>query len=160
MSVTYGAGGGTGTFTAGIASEIQKEYDLDIVEICENDDDEEKTYICTERLIREFGDELDVIYVTSHDSVAVCRCLEDLGKQDRIKVIGHDIFDEMIEYMERRMLIASVFLNAEESGRRALSLLVEKILGNGFSEKEIKIKPELVLKGNLECYKCDKRPGN
>ena len=26
MSVTYGAGGGTGTFTAGIAEEIQKEY--------------------------------------------------------------------------------------------------------------------------------------
>ena len=28
MSVTYGAGGGTGPFTAGIAEEIQKEYGM------------------------------------------------------------------------------------------------------------------------------------
>lgn len=31
MSVTYGAGGGTGTFTAGIASEIQKEYGVPVL---------------------------------------------------------------------------------------------------------------------------------
>ena len=31
MSVTYGAGGGTGTFTAGIASEIQNEYDVPVL---------------------------------------------------------------------------------------------------------------------------------
>ena len=31
MSVTYGAGGGTGTFTAGIASEIQKEYQVPVL---------------------------------------------------------------------------------------------------------------------------------
>lgn len=31
MSVTYGAGGGTGTFTAGIASEIQEEYGVPVL---------------------------------------------------------------------------------------------------------------------------------
>ncbi|MBQ6376797.1 MAG: methylenetetrahydrofolate reductase [Lachnospiraceae bacterium] len=31
MSVTYGAGGGTGTFTAGIASEIQNEYGVPVL---------------------------------------------------------------------------------------------------------------------------------
>ena len=31
MSVTYGAGGGTGTFTAGIASEIQNEYNVPVL---------------------------------------------------------------------------------------------------------------------------------
>ena len=31
MSVTYGAGGGTGTYTAGIASEIQNEYDVPVL---------------------------------------------------------------------------------------------------------------------------------
>ena len=31
MSVTYGAGGGTGTYTAGIASEIQNEYGVPVL---------------------------------------------------------------------------------------------------------------------------------
>ena len=128
-----------------------KRYGMTIVDILENDDSNIKSYECTHQLLTEHP-ELDVIYMTSYDSVSVCKCIENMGMQEKVKVIGHDIYQEMVSYMQKDLLIASIFQNPQKQGRMVVRILAEWILGEKIDKEHIHIKPELVMRSNLEAY--------
>ena len=72
--------------------------------------------------------------------------------QEKVKVIGHDIYQEMVPYMQKDLLIASIFQNPQKQGRTVVRMLAEWILGEKIDKEHIHIKPELVMRSNLEAY--------
>lgn len=128
-----------------------EKYKLELLDVLENNDDSVKTYECTHKLITEHPD-INVIYKTSFDSVFVCRCIENMGYKGKISVIGHDIYQEMIPYLQNDMLLATVFQNPQKQGRSVVRILAQWILGERNIKKHIRLRPELVLKSNIESY--------
>lgn len=125
---------------------------LKIAEIMENEDNKTKTYNCTYALLKKYP-EIKAIYITSFDTVTVCKCVENMGLKDKVWVVGHDIYPEMVKYLENGPILATVFQNPILTGRIGFDLLLNYILGNRVKQGEMIIHPELVLKSNLECYK-------
>jgi ABC-type sugar transport system substrate-binding protein len=76
-----------------------------------------------------------------------------MGLKDKVWVVGHDIYPEMVKYLENGPILATVFQNPILTGRIGFDLLLNYILGNRVKQGEMIIHPELVLKSNLECYK-------
>ena len=128
-----------------------EQYGIEVVDVLYNNDNKTETYSCTDNLISEHP-EIDVIYKTSFDCIQVCKCLLLKGLQDKIKVIAHDVFAGMQQYMKNGQLLATVFQNQQVIGRQSVRTLFNAIMGDIPVEKNILIRPELVLKSNLENY--------
>ena len=120
--------------------------------VVENYDNSELSYARTKELIGQYPG-LKGIFVTSYNFVSVCRCLQDCGRSD-ITVIGHDLYPEMERCMLEGQLKASIYQNPFLQGRTAVKVLYE-YLTDKKAAGDIIIKPELVMKSNLECYKKD-----
>ena len=138
------------TITEVFTQQCEK-YGLELRDILENDDNSVRTYECAHKLLTEHPD-IDVIYKTSFDSVFVCRCIENMGLKGRVQVIAHDIYQEMIPYLMNDMIAAAIFQNPQEQGRAVVRILTEWILGNRDIPEHVDLRPELVLKANIESY--------
>lgn len=162
IAIKYGAGAKVGVITTNFKHANHKliidvfrgeceKNGLVLLDILENNDNSVRTYECTHKLITEHPD-IDVIYKTSFDSVFVCRCIENMGLKGKVHVIGHDIYQEMIPYIMNDMIDATIFQNPQEQGRAVVRILTEWILGEKSIPKRIHLRPELVLKSNIESY--------
>jgi LacI family transcriptional regulator len=120
--------------------------------VVENYDNSDLSYKRTKELLEQYPC-LKGIYVTSYNFVSVCRCLADCGRSD-IAVIGHDLYPEMERCMLDGQLKASIYQNPFYQGRTAVKVLYEHLTEKKHAG-DIIIKPELVMKSNLECYKKD-----
>jgi LacI family transcriptional regulator len=169
LSFCLGEGGNVAVFTCNKDILIQKECIGGFVEEAERDglkvkgifetqDNKEIAYALTEKVLRELPD-VRGIYVSSSNSVGVCSCLEQNGRQKDVFVIGQDLFPELVEKLKVRSLKATLFQNPFEQGRRAVRMLYGHLTGEEMYNSEVKITPQLVLTSNLESYshyiKCD-----
>jgi LacI family transcriptional regulator len=135
----------------GFCSEA-KEYGLKIRAVLENHDRSELAYMQTGKIIKMFPD-VRGIYVTSYNSIPVCTCIHDSGLADKITVIGHDLYPELVPYIEKGSLKASIYQNPFLYGRTAVKVIYEYMTEKKDYPGDILIKPELILKSNLVCYK-------
>ena len=126
-------------------------YGLKITEIAENRDSKELTYKHTRELIDRHPD-LKAIYITSFDSVSVCRCIEDMNAADRISVISHDIYREMLGYLENGPLIATIYQNPQRIGKEGIMQTFYSIVGREGLESSIVVRPELVMRSSLSGF--------
>ena len=70
----------------------------------------------------------------------------------KVKVIAHDIYPEMVKYMNNGQILASIYQNPILMGKTAVSMAFNHIAGDK-SESGIKtIRPEIILKNNRSCY--------
>jgi LacI family transcriptional regulator len=128
-----------------------KKYNLNIKGIFETQDDKEIAYYLTEKVIKMYGD-LDAIYITSYNSVAVCNKLEEMGINKKIFVIGHDLYPELVENLKAGTLNATLFQNPFKQGEQAVKAMFEYINNPINGLKSILISPQIVLESNLECF--------
>ena len=126
--------------------------DLVVKGIFETQDDKKIAYYLTEKIIKEIPD-LEGIYVSSYNSVAVCSCLEDYGKQDTVTVIGQDLFLELVYKLEVGSLKATLFQDPFEQGRRAVEIMYSHLTGEVQEKEEFLLTPQLVFTSNLDSYK-------
>lgn len=59
----------------------------------------------------------------------VCRIVKDMGLSGKVKIVGTDVFRELIPYFEDGTLLASIYQSGREQGRRALQILSRKLSG-------------------------------
>ena len=136
----------------GFTQHVGSPEDFVVKAVVENYDNSDLSYARTKELIEQYPN-LKGIFVTSYNFMAVCRCLADCGRDD-IAVIGHDLYPEMERCMLDGQLKASIYQNPFLQGRIAVKVLYE-FLTEKKPAGDIIIKPELVMKSNLECYKKD-----
>jgi ABC-type sugar transport system, periplasmic component len=148
----------TGYQGAGIHPEvIEGFYDgckskaLNIIGIYENHDDPELAYYTTGKVLDEHP-ELEGIYICSANSVTVCKRLKEKGYAGRIKVVASDIFPELKDYMMEDVIHASIFQDPFNQGRLALKYMYQHIAEGKLFDKDILIKPQIILKSNIETF--------
>lgn len=124
---------------------------LRIVSVMENNDNRTRTYDCTRELLRQFP-EIQAIYITSFDSIPVCKCVESMNLKEKILVVGHDVYPDMVKYLQDGSLFASIFQDPIMIGEKGIEFLINCILGDRQECREILTQPQLVLSSNLECY--------
>ena len=128
-----------------------EKYGIDVKKILFNDDSKAKTYAATKTLLQKYPD-INLIYVTSYDSVSACRCIENMKMQHQVKVLSHDIHRGMLPYLEKEMIVASIYQNPKLQGRIAIDRMVSYLLGNRDFPRSNPVRPELVLRSNVSCY--------
>ena len=119
--------------------------------VYETQDDVDIAYMLTKKLLAE-QPELKVIYVATSNSVAVCRCILDMGEGDRVKVIATDIFPDMIPFIESELISATLYQNPIRMGRMAVKTIYNAFSTGERPDADILVYPQLVLKSNYGIF--------
>ncbi len=114
------------------------------------DDLPEKAYLLTQNMLQQDSPP-DGIFVTNYCSPMVCRAIEECGFVESIKVVGVDLCDEIRTLLKNGQLLATLYQNQSDQARKAGQHLLDYILHQTES-KQINIKPELVLRSNMDSY--------
>lgn len=131
--------------------EENKDRALDVIGIYENQDDPEIAYYATGKLIKDCP-EVGGIYVNSSNSATVCKKLKELGLNEKIKLVTTDIFPELKDYIIDGTVQASIFQDPFTQGRQAVKCLYRHISGEEKLDSDILIKPQVIMKSNLELF--------
>ena len=135
MSVTRSDGGKLAVFTGNRDAPVHKGCIEGFVEKAGGIGDLFDTYddfeAAQRHTIELFSGKSDIagIYVSSYNSPGVCRGLEKLGLAGKIPVIGHDIYPEIIKYLDDGTLTATLFQDQRTYGRNSLRCLYEHLVG-------------------------------
>jgi len=124
---------------------------LNIIGIYENHDDPELAYYTTGKVLDKYP-ELEGIYVSTANSIAVCKKLKESGHAGRIKVVASDFFPELHKYMEEDVIHASVFQDPYNQGRLALKYLYWNIAEGRTFDRNILLKPQIILKSQMDSF--------
>lgn len=127
------------------------ESNLSVTGVYETQDDVDIAYLLTKKVIQSNPD-LGMIYVATSNSVAVCKCILDLQLSDRIKIIATDIFPDMGRYVEKGLILATIYQNTLKMGRMAVKLIYDSVTKGEPMDEETLIFPHLVLRSNYSVY--------
>ncbi len=114
------------------------------------DDLPEKAYSLTKKMLLQDSPP-NGIFVTNYCSPMVCKAIEDCDFVGKIKVVGVDLYDEIRTLLKNGQLLATLYQNQSDQARKAGRHLLDYILHQTES-KCIHIKPELVLRSNMDIY--------
>jgi len=126
-------------------------HELTVKGVFETQDDKKIAYYLTEKILSDMPD-VHGVYVSSYNTVAVCDCLRDQKKSDSIKIIGQDIYEEMLPCMRDGTQRATLFQDPYEQGKRAVRILYNHLIGAAVPESYYKITPQIVFTSNLDAF--------
>jgi len=129
---------------------VAAEKQFQVSGVYETQDDVDIAYALTKKVISEQPG-LNVIYVATGNSVAVCKSIIDMGAFDGVKVIGTDIFPDVCPYVESGLIIGLIYQNPIRMGRMSVSAIYNAVSGEQ-PEREILVYPQLVLRSNYAVY--------
>lgn len=119
--------------------------------IFENEEKEDVAYENTLLALREIPN-LRGIYVATANSPAVCRALEDAGKAREIVVVATDLFGEMVPYLAKGVIQATIFQNPYRQGFEAVRLLFRFLVEGVVPPPCRYLEPIVVMRSNMEFY--------
>jgi LacI family transcriptional regulator len=134
--------------------ENASDFPLDLIGIYENQDNPDIAYYSTGSLL-ESHPEVGGIYVNSSNSIVICKKLKEAGRAGDIKLITTDVFNELNEYMEDGTIHATIYQNPFEQGRIVVNQLYALLSGQKKVQKDILIKPQIIIKSNFTEYYSD-----
>ena len=128
----------------------------EVVCICETEDIPEKAYEAI-RTQHDAHPELNAIFVSTATSEPICAYLQANGLQERISLLGTDIFEALQGYVSSGIMKGTIYQNQEQVGRLAVAYAYEyltKFNSYGYAdwhpEKLLLVKPNLYLRANLD----------
>ncbi|MDR2617453.1 MAG: LacI family DNA-binding transcriptional regulator [Treponema sp.] len=116
--------------------------------VYETQDDPELAHFLAGKVIREQPD-LRAIYVATGNSIAVCRCIEEMGLQGKISIVATDIYPEIRTYMEKDIIQGVIFQDQIRQGENAVRVVFDYLSGGIIPSKSILIQPQLIMRSNL-----------
>lgn len=108
-----------------------------------------------ERLVQEAfetHERIDAIYISSSNSIPICRYVDEHGLSDQVTIIASDIFDELNEYLRRGVVNATIFQDPFAQGYTAFEKLYYNLAENRPVPTFVTARPQIVLKSNLPLY--------
>lgn len=122
---------------------------IEIIELYENVYYPEKLFETLSEFLHTI-DNIQGIYANNARTTArVCAMVKEIGYQDKVTVIGSELFDESKEALKHGILNAVIDQNGYEQGYKGVSIAFESIvLGNEVPGKH-EIHTSLILKNNL-----------
>lgn len=129
-----------------------KRYGIEVVGVYGTEENPEIAYSLTGDIIKRYPD-IRGMYISSYNSVGVCRWLKEHDMRDRVVTIGHDLYPELNVMIEDGFLKATLFQDQFEYGRRGLKTLFEYISGARTIDKCTKqMTPTLVTSSMLPFF--------
>lgn len=123
----------------------------DVVAVLENQESEILAAENTKQLLAMYPD-LSGIYVATANSVAVCRVLVEKGVSQKVKVVTTDLFDEIVSYLQKGVIRATLFQNPYRQGRKAVELLFRFLVEKYRPKSHYYLEPIVVMRSNLSFY--------
>ena len=121
------------------------------VRLMEHNDNPKIAYYLTEQILTELPN-VKGIYCSTAVTVPVCEKLVEAGRSDDIVVIGTELLTDFVPYIENNVINASIFQNPFKLGYLSYRTLYECIAGNPPAKKEVRINPQIVIRGNVSYY--------
>ena len=100
----------------------------------------------------ETHERIDAIYISSSNSIPICRYVDEHGLSDQVTIIASDIFDELNEYLRRGVVNATIFQDPFAQGYTAFEKLYYNLAENRPVPTFVTARPQIVLKSNLPLY--------
>jgi LacI family transcriptional regulator len=122
-----------------------------VVRVFENEEDENLAYESTFRALREVPN-LRGIYVATANSPAVCRALEEAGRAGSVAVVTTDLFGEMVPYLSKGVIQATLFQNPYRQGFEAVIVLFRFLVEGVVPPPCRYLEPVVVMRSNMEFY--------
>ena len=93
----------------GFQSRLREEYpEIQVVDVVESHDSPQESYACTQALLKRHPD-LTGIYVAEGASPSgAARAVVEAAAAGRIKIIGHDLVNETMQYVQRGVITATL----------------------------------------------------
>ena len=123
-----------------------------VVRIIQGHEDEEEVFTKTIQLLRELKD-LGGIYISTVNSIPVCRAVEVEGRAGKIRVISTDLFAELTPYFINGTLSASIYQNPFRQGQIAVQLIVDHLLHGKPFPHTCYLNPIVALRSNLRMFR-------
>jgi LacI family transcriptional regulator len=125
--------------------------ELEIAAVLEAHDDETEAYDKCRKALRSIPDATG-IYVSTANSVAVMRALDDSGRGERVSVIATDLFPALAEHIETGRVAATLYQRPWAQGQIAFQALY-KFLAEGVAPPPvIRLSPHIVMRSNLKLF--------
>lgn len=122
------------------------------VAVYETQDDEVVGYHLTEKLLRDYPYVNGIFIGTSH-SMGVCKKIIEVGRANDIKIVCVDTYPQIIEYIQKNVISATIFQNPYLQGKMAVARMAEYLVTQLMPEKQVLINPRIVLKSNCMNYR-------
>ena len=132
-------------------TEENKRYGFVNVKVMEHQDDPRIAYFLTEQFLRETPS-VKGIYSSTAVSASVCEAVEHVGMSGKIKVICTELVQELVPYIEKGLVTATLFQDPYRQGKIAFKKMYEYITERTDVPRDLYINPEIVVQGNLDYY--------
>lgn len=132
--------------------EAAAQFGLETAHVYYTEDCWETAARYTEDAITRF-EGLDGIFVSSYLAPSVCQYLKKHGLVGKIKVIGVDVYEEIIDCLNDGSLLATLYQNQYLQARSAADTMLDCISTGVRMLPPVRMKPELVMLSNLQNYR-------
>lgn len=92
------------------------------------------------------------IYIATANSMPVIEAMEELGRDQRIKVITTDLFPAMVPYIRSQTIAATIHQRAREQGAIAFQAIARFLTERVQPPPQISINPAVVMRSNLDLF--------
>lgn len=123
-------------------------YGLHVLECVDMQDSSQVLKECLPGLFEKYHDSIDGIYITSGVSIELCKFVENYD----CCLVTFDIYDELASYIEKRVVLASVFQDVFKQSKNAFEKFVRYSIDGEQVDKEIFTNINLITKSNLHIY--------
>lgn len=124
---------------------------LTLLAAIESHDSREGAHRATLELIRT-NPELGGIYVNTANSQPVMHALDEAKRIGKIHVIATDLFPEMVHWIERGQVFASLHQRPFTQGKNAFEILSRYLLTGEAPQRVNRLAPHIVLRSNLPVF--------
>ena len=122
---------------------------IEIIELYENVYYPDKLFDTLSEFLHTIDNILGIYANNARTTARVCTMVKDIGYQDKVTIIGSELFDESKEALKQGILNAIIDQNGYEQRYKGLSIAFDNIvLGNDVPTKH-EINTSLILKNNL-----------
>ena len=90
--------------------------------------------------------------LTSHDNRAFVEALEKQGKNKNVAIIGTDLNEETLEFLEQKKMSAVIDQNPYEKGYMAFKIMVDCLIKNISVPDVIPCRIDIALENNADLY--------
>ena len=122
---------------------------LSLIEVAETHDDYLEAYRQTCQLL-ERHPTVSGIYVSTANSLAVIKALEENGRLGNIAIVVTDLFPELLPLIRNGHVLATLYQRPLTQGRMALEALHRFIVEGVRPRSVYKLPPHIVLRSNID----------
>ncbi len=122
----------------------------EIVEIIEGHEDFDETLSKCKQLLQHC--DLAGLYVSTANSIPVCRALADLRLAGRLKVVATDLFPEVAPFIRNGTVAAVIHQRPYRQGQIAARLLLDHFLNSQPLPGAQYLNPAIVMRSNLALF--------